>query len=97
METTLRRKSGDIRVSAEELFLELNVVILQSGLLWTTNPPLEWHFSVSTMAGRSLRAGLRFLPRIQPLYGTSRAHCWLSMTPAVPRVARLSIRHGVAW
>ena len=64
METVLQRKSGDIRVSAEELFLELNIAILQSGLLWIANSPLEWHFSVSTMAERSLCAELRILPRI---------------------------------
>lgn len=64
METTLQRKSGDIRVSAGELFLELNIVTLQSALLWIVNPLLERHFSVSTVAERSLCAELRILPRI---------------------------------
>jgi len=31
-ETILQMKSGDTRVSAEDLFLELNIAILQSGL-----------------------------------------------------------------
>jgi len=89
--------SGDTRVSAEDLFLELNIDILQSGLPWIANLPLEWQFSVSTMASRSLRAGLRVLPRIQPLYSISIAHCWLPIAPAVPRVAGLSIRQEAAW
>jgi hypothetical protein len=46
-ETTLKMKSGDTRVSAEDLFLELSMAILQSGL-----PGSQILLSNSTLALR---------------------------------------------
>lgn len=56
-QTTLKRKSGDTRVSAEDLFLGAEYCYLQSAFPGSQILLSNWHFSASTRSSAPYELG----------------------------------------